>query len=89
MTDAENVGMSVNSDSLFARWEYRKLVRDIKFLLNSFNFWSVTRVKRDNNNLADMIAKKMRKDRTCLEELHNVPSCLETFIGRHIMLAIH
>ncbi|XP_026399368.1 uncharacterized protein LOC113295233 [Papaver somniferum] len=47
--DAQNVVNSITSDNLFVRWEYRKTVRDIKLLLNSFSFWSFNHIMRVNN----------------------------------------
>ncbi|XP_026444817.1 uncharacterized protein LOC113345228 [Papaver somniferum] len=78
VADAEVVVNSINNSSSSLRWENRKLLRDIKSLLSSFSVVKISCVRRENNQLADSISKKVRKDRLVLEEFSLDILCIET-----------
>ncbi|XP_026416837.1 uncharacterized protein LOC113312290 [Papaver somniferum] len=84
VADAETVVKHITMEELFVSWENRKIIRNIKSILSSFNFCSITHVKRGGIFLADLISKKTRRDKQSMEEFYNSALCIETFLERHI-----
>lgn len=69
---------------LFVSWESRKIIRDIKTILSSFDHWSITHVKRDGNHLVDAISKKVSSGKRSVEEFSTSSLCIDSFLERHI-----
>lgn len=66
--DAEVMVQYVTTDISQVRWENNQIIKDIKTLISSFKFCRISHVRRDFNNIADNVAKQVRRKKLVLEE---------------------
>ncbi|XP_026399043.1 uncharacterized protein LOC113294886 [Papaver somniferum] len=83
ISDYEIVVKTLNNVALLTRWENRKLFRDIKQLSTSFQFCHFSFIRRDENQIADLIAKKVRKEKIVIEDYSSTASGFESLLSRN------
>ncbi|XP_026428462.1 uncharacterized protein LOC113324360 [Papaver somniferum] len=55
--DAKLVIDTINGNILLIQWENRNIIKEIKYLISSFSLCEFVHVSRDNNQVADAVAK--------------------------------
>ncbi|XP_026410863.1 uncharacterized protein LOC113306098 [Papaver somniferum] len=73
--DAKLVIQSINSQSLLVQWENRNFIKEIKHLISSFISCSFVYVSRDDNQVANAIARSSRETSPACESYENFFSC--------------
>lgn len=89
IADAETVVNSIKSASSQVRWENNNLISSIRTLVSSFKICKVSHVKRNLNNLADCISKKVRREKLLVEEYVDYSPWILSVLRRHSMPDFH
>ncbi|XP_026431646.1 uncharacterized protein LOC113328867 [Papaver somniferum] len=71
--DAKLVIQSITGDILLIQWENKTLLKEIIHLSSSFLHCSFSYIGRDNNRVADAVAKTVRGTTTNLDLINNFP----------------
>ncbi|XP_026450548.1 uncharacterized protein LOC113350629 [Papaver somniferum] len=83
-SDAKIVIQSIVEDNLLIQWENRNILKAIKHLSLSFNSCHFSFTKRNNNQVADSIAKSVRETVMHVYHTSNFPEHLCRFMAKDL-----
>ncbi|XP_026417302.1 uncharacterized protein LOC113312782 [Papaver somniferum] len=82
--DAKLVVQSITDNVLLTRWENTSILKQIKSLSASFNHCSFSFVSRDDNRVADEVARSVRESSTHINLLNNFSEDICSLLARDI-----